>query len=455
MKSYTVTHMGTKPIVPLIFSLSAPVMLSLAVQALYNIIDSIYISHYSASGLAALSLAFPVQTLITAVASGTGVGTNILIAKALGASEEEKASSFVLHGFLLSLLNWAVFVIIGMLLLQPYFSIFSASSEVASMGMVYLKIVLIGSIAPFVENVAVKILQAAGNTISPMIFQSFAAIVNLVLDPLFIWGFGIIPQMGISGAAIATVFAQFISAALSVFTVFFRQNTLRISIVKFHISITFLREIFITGLPSVLGMALVSVYISGLNAILSSFSEEAVSSLGVYYKLQTFLLIPTYGLNQGITPVLSYNFGAIQYKRMWTTLWYSLIISTITLVAGSLIFLLFTQQIFMLFSASEGLLLTGIPALRIISTSFPFFSLTIFMPTLFQSTGYLRYNIMITILREVILLVPLAWLLSKFGLIYTWLTFPLSEIIAALLSCYYTYILYKGPLSIQQKGPKL
>ncbi len=205
------------------------------------------------------------------------------------------------NGFVLSLINWSFFVIIGILILEPYFSIFTANTEVASLGLKYLNIILLFSIAPFTENVAVRILQATGNTILPMIFQSTAALLNLILDPVFIWGFGVIPAMGISGAAIATVLSQFLSATLAVITVFFKQTVLTVS---FRIpSFDLIKEIFVTGLPSVLGMALVSAYISGLNAVLARFSEDAVSSLGIYYKLQTFLLIPTYGLNQGVTPL--------------------------------------------------------------------------------------------------------------------------------------------------------
>ena len=224
MKPISPSLMGTKPVIPLIFSLSSPIMLSLAVQSLYNIIDSVYISRYSSSGLTALSLAFPVQTLITAVASGTGVGTNILISNALGKNDHEKASRLILHGYVLSLINWILFVIIGLLFLKPYFSIFSTSQEVNKLGIQYLSIILIGSISPFLENVAIKILQATGNTVSPMFYQVCAAIINLVLDPILIWGIGIFPSMGISGAAVATIFAQFVSALLSVLTVFFRQK---------------------------------------------------------------------------------------------------------------------------------------------------------------------------------------------------------------------------------------
>lgn len=452
MKQVSSESMGTRPLLPLIITLSSPIMLSLLVQSLYNIIDSVYISRYNSNGLTALSLAFPVQTLITAAASGTGAGTNIIIAKALGANDKNNASSTAFNGFVLSLINWSFFVIIGILILKPYFSIFTANTEVASLGLKYLSIILLFSIAPFTENVAVRILQATGNTVLPMIFQSTAALLNLILDPIFIWGFGFIPAMGISGAAIATVLSQFLSATLAVITVFFKQTVLTVS---FRIpSFNLIKEIFITGLPSVLGMALVSAYISGLNAVLTRFSEDAVSSLGIYYKLQTFLLIPTYGLNQGVTPIMGFNYGAKKYRRMWNTLWYSLIISTATLIAGTLCFCLFTREILLFFHASDSLLHTGIPALRIISTSFPFFGLTILMPTLFQSTGYIRQNIIITLPREVVLLVPIAWAFSHLGLTYTWLTFPISESIAAFISCYYTYILFRGPLTYRGLSPE-
>ena len=414
---------------------------------MYNIIDSIYISHYCDEGLAALSLAFPVQNMIIAVASGAGVGVNILLSHAFGSKQRETISPLVLHSFLLATVSWLIFLAFSIFFLDPYFSLFNARDDVVRVGTEYLRIIITLSLFSFWDNVSVKILHALGNTTAPMIYQSLAAILNLILDPILIWGLGPIPSLGVAGAAIATVFAQFFSCTLSLLTVLASRSSLPLSVRQFRFSPHTFLSLIMTGLPSVLGMALVSVYISGLNTILARFSEAAVSALGIYYKMQTFLLIPTYGLNQGVTPVFSYNFGAKKLDRLWHALRYTLIVSTITLTVGTLLFLCFPSQILTIFNASDELFQVGVPALRLISTSFPFFSFTIFMPTLFQSTGHLYKSIAITVLREVVLLVPLAWIFSHFGLIYIWLTFPISEIIATILSVYYTAALYRGPLS--------
>ena len=429
--------MGTKPVIPLIFSLSSPIMLSLAVQSLYNIIDSIYISHYSSSGLTALSLAFPIQTLITAVASGTGVGTNILISNALGKNDREKASRLVLHGYVLSLINWILFVIIGILLLKPYFSIFSSAQEVNELGIQYLRIILIGSISPFLENVAIKVLQATGNTVSPMIYQVCAAIINLVLDPILIWGIGIFPSMGISGAAIATIFAQFVSALLSVLTVFFKQNILRITLNKFFFSLNYIKEIFITGLPSVLGMALVSAYISGLNGILAGFSQEAVSSLGVYYKLQTFLYLPANGIIQGIRPLVGYNYGAKEYRRVNKIYLTTLAIDSCIMVLGTIICLLIPGQLIGLFTENPQTIQAGSLALRIISGGFLVSTLSITACGALEGLGKGTPSLIISLLRYVVIIIPAAFLLGRvFGPAGVWNAFWIAEAVTGGISVF-------------------
>ena len=455
MKQISTDQMGSAPIPALIRTLSSPIMLSLFVQSMYNIVDSFYVSHYSDAGLAALSLAYPVQNLIVAVASGIGVGVNILLSNAFGSRRREGISNLICHSFLLAAAGWLVFLLFSLFLLEPYFSLFHARGGVVDAGVEYLRIIIALSLFSFFDNVCIKVLHALGNTVAPMIYQSTAAVLNVILDPILIWGLGPIPSFGVAGAAIATVFAQMVSAALSLHAVYAARASLCFTLREFRPCPHTLRRLILTGLPSVLGMALVSVYITRLNTILARFSEAAVSALGVYYKVQTFLLIPTYGLNQGVTPVISYNFGAGKLERVWRALRCTLTLSTATLGAGTLLFLLFARQILLFFNADAALLQVGIPALRIISTSFPFFSFTILMPTLFQSTGHPYQSIAITLLRELILLVPLAWLFSQFGLIYTWLTFPVSEIIAAVLSCYYTYALRRGPLSLTRgrSGP--
>ena len=435
-------------LIPLIFSLSLPVMVTLLVQAMYNFVDSIYVSRINEYAFTALSLAFPFQVLVTAVASGTGVGVNMLAARALGNKDSEKASSIAAHGFVLAGFNWVIFVIMGSLLIKPYFQIFSASYQVEQMGQQYLQIIILFSFGTFFENIGVRILQAAGDMRRPMLYEVAGAVVNIILDPIIIFGFGGFPGLGVTGAAIATVIGQCVSMILVVRSIFCnRGNETKVTFKNFHFSFKTAHSIYWVSLPTIIMQSMCTVYITGLNAVAIQFTEAAVSVIGIYYKLQTFLLIPTYGINQGITPLISYSYGANLYRRMWNTLWYSTGLSFATLSAGTLIFWLFTKQFLDIFAAASETIAIGIPALRIISTSFPFFVFTILNPTLFQSTGHICKNIAVTVVRQIICLIPLAILLSNFGLMYFWLTFPLSEIIATILSLIYTYQLYKGPLS--------
>ena len=436
------------PLIPLILSLSLPVMVTLLVQAMYNFVDSIYVSRINEYAFTALSLAFPIQVLVTAVASGTGVGVNVLIARALGNKNPEKASSIAAHGFVLAGLNWVVFVAMSFLLIGPYFQILSATGQVERMGRQYLRIIIIFSLGTFVGNIGVRILQAAGDMRRPMLYEVTGAMVNIALDPVMIFGLGGFPRLGVTGAAIATVVGQFVSMLLVVQSVFrSRSSNVKVTFRGFRFSFRTAQNIYWASLPTIIMQSMCTMYITGLNTVAIRFTEAAVSVIGVYYKLQTFLLIPTYGINQGITPLISYNYGAKNYRRMWNALWYSTVLSFISLSAGTLIFWLFTRQLLDIFAATSEAIAVGVPALRIISTSFPFFVFTILNPTLFQSTGYIRKNIAITIVRQIICLVPFAIILSRFGLTYFWLTFPLSEIIATVLALVYTYQLYKGPLS--------
>jgi putative MATE family efflux protein len=455
MSIHSPTRLERSPLVPLIFSLSLPVMVTLLVQAMYNFVDSIYVSRINEYAFTALSLAFPLQVLVTAVASGTGVGINVLVARALGNKDRDKASSIATHGFILAGINWVVFVVTGSLLIKPYFQILSASYQVEQMGRQYLQIVIFFSLGTFVENIGIRILQATGNMNKPMLYEVIGAVVNIILDPIMIFGLGSFPKLGVTGAAIATVIGQFVSMILVVWSIFRNDNNrLRISFRKFRLSFKTSQYIYWASIPTIIMQSMCTVYITGLNAVAIHFTEAAVSVIGVYYKLQTFLLIPTYGINQGITPLISYCYGANNYQRIWNTLWYSTALSLVSLCFGTLIFWMFTPQLLNIFSATDEAVSIGIPALRIISTSFPFFVFTILNPTLFQSTGHIGKNIAVTIVRQIICLVPLAILLSNFGLTYFWLTFPFSEIIATVLAFVYTHQLYKGSLSPHAEGTR-
>ena len=425
-------RLRNQPIPSLVFSMSVPIMFSLLIQALYNVVDSIYVASYSERGLTALSLAFPLQLILTAVANGTGTGTGLLISRSLGAGEPERAKRLLTHGILSAIVACFLTSAALLLLLNPYYHRFSYTPEVAQLGNEYGTIVIMLSGFLFLESVCTRAVQARGNTLLPMMYQSLGAVVNIVLDPVLIFGAGPIAPMGIRGAAIATVLGQAVSMLCALVSV-----TRHRQFQKCRICPAFMLSIYQAGLPTMLGSGLVSAYIIGLNGVLIRFSEYAVTSLGIYYKIQTFLLMPTYGLEQGILPVLSYNLGAKENTRVWKTFQFSLAVSSASLILGTIGTNVCLDWILDLFSAGPELRATAIPALHRISLAFPFFGVTILIPALLQASGRLRQCLSVVILRQVILLVPLAFLLSLLGLNYTWLTFPISEIVAAILCLFY------------------
>lgn len=418
----------TQPVPALVFCMSAPIMFSLLVQALYNIVDSICISSYSGHGLTAISLAFPIQLILTALGNGTGLGASILISRALGMGNIERAKQLAVNGITAALLNWTFAIAVLLPFLSSYFRYFSHTPQVVHMGVEYGWIVVSASIFLFLESVCTRMIQAHGNTVLPMVYQALGAILNIVIDPILIFGLGPAPSMGIRGAAIATVSGQAVALLCALITVWHR-----IDFGTPKPEWRLLASIYRAGLPAILTSSLVSVYITGLNAVLANFSEYAVSALGIYYKIQTFLLMPTYGLEQGTLPIFGFNLGAENYPRVWRTFRFSLVLSTVSMLVGTAIVNLFLPQILRLFSAGPELIATATPALRMISLAFPLFGITILIPTLLQAAGHLKQCLAVVFLRQVVLLVPIAKFLSRWGLVFTWLTFPISELVAAIV----------------------
>lgn len=418
----------TQQIPSLVLSMSAPIMFSLLIQALYNIVDSICVSSYSQYGLPALSLAFPLQLILTAVGNGTGMGAGILISRASGQKQFSSLPVLTANGLSGAVLDW-VLVCAGMLpFLSVYYQVFSSTPQVVLMGTQYCQIVIFGSCFQFIESVCTRITQAHGCTFIPMMYQGLGALINMILDPLLVFGLGPFPSLGIPGAAIATVLGQCCAMVCALFTMLAQKH-----LVPPGLHIRTLLSIYRAGLPTMLTSALVSAYITGLNGVLATFSEDAVTSLGIYYKIQTFLLIPSYGLEQGTLPVLSYNIGAGDRRRALGVLRFSLLLVTALLLVGTIGVNLLLPLILALFSAGPQLVLTATPALRIISLAFPLFGITILIPALLQAAGRTRECLFVVFLRQVFLLVPLAVLLSRFGLVAVWFTFPISELIAAIV----------------------
>ena len=401
-------------------------MLALLIQSIYNIVDSCFVAQYSLSGLTALFIIFPIQLLMTALGTGTGTGLNILISRMDGNGDTARQRDVVKSGLYLGIWNFLIFTCIGMLLIGSYYTISSNQAEVRAEGIQYAQIIFLGSFGLFMESNCTKLLQAKGNMVTPMLAQVAGAAINLVFDPIFIFGLFGAPELGVAGAAIATIMGQW-AAMLITLKAVFRTYDVR-GTFRFKDCI----QIYQSGFPSIIMQSLYTLYIVGLK----QFTEDAVTVLGIYYKLQTFFFIPLMGLQQVIVPVISFNYGAHDNKRVNDTLRYSILISCGVMALGTFIFMAFPKELISVFADSTSILDIGTPALRIISVSFLPASLAMMFTVYFQGIDKGKSSVFITVLRQIILLVPLAWLFHFAGLNYVWPTFPVTESIAMCCCCF-------------------
>lgn len=418
--------MGDMPIGKLLRRLSPPVMLALLIQSVYNIVDSYFVAQYSLSGLTALSLVFPIQLLATALATGAGTGLGILIARMDGSGNDAAQRDAIQSGLWLGVFNFILFAGVGLAVLQGYFALSSDQPAVRQQGIQYARVVLAGSLGLFVESHCTKLLQARGNTLVPMLAQVTGAAVNMVLDPILIFGRLGAPAMGVTGAALATVVGQWAAMAITLGAVCRSYD------LTGRVRLRLCAEIYRCGLAPIAMQSLNTFYIVGLNLILKQFTEDAVTVLGLYYKLQTFFFIPLMGLQQVIVPVVSFNHSAGAEDRVRETLRWAVGISEAVMAAATAVFLLAPQALLRIFSASPAILETGVPALRIICLSFLPAGVAMMLTVFFQGSGQSGQSIFITVLRQVVLLVPLAWVFHFAGLTWVWLTFPVTEVLSLL-----------------------
>lgn len=437
--------MGTAPILPLIFSMALPAMFSMLVQALYNIVDSYFVAQVSEKGLAAVSLAFPLQNLLISFAVGTAVGVTSLIARRLGQGLQEEADSAATHGVLLAFCTWVLFAIYGAFFSTPFFQLFESDPEIVQMGSSYISICCVFSFGIFVEVTLEKTLQATGNMIWPMIFQLIGAVTNIILDPIMIFGLLGFPAMGVAGAAIATVSGQILAMVVAILVITFREHDVHITFRHFRPQWKIIKDIYIVGAPSIVMQSIGTVMTMALNGILSSFSTAAYTVFGLYFKLQSFVFMPVFGLNQGLLPILGYNYGARNRKRLMHTFWSGCVIALVIMAAGMVIFLAFPQWLLSIFNASQELLEIGIPALRIICTCFLFAALGIVASTLFQAVGRGIYSLIVSLMRQLVVLVPAAWLLAQITHQVTavWWAFPIAECFSLAVSLVLFLRLYR------------
>lgn len=430
MSELTENKMGYMPIGKLLASMSAPAICSMLIQALYNIVDSIFVSWVSEDALSAVSYAFPVQMLVTAFAVGTGVGVNSLISRRLGAGRIEEAISVANHSIRLALLNWVVFAVFGIFFAGAYIRAYTDTPYILDGGTAYLRIVTTGCIFVMMAVMIEKLFQATGNMKIPMVCSAVGGISNIILDPIFIFGLLGVPKMGVMGAGVATVIGQFLGCTCSVIFLIKNNHLFLIRLGNFRFKKEILKDIYTVGLPGIIMQSIGSVMLFGLNAILVAYSETAVAVLGAYFKLQSFVFMPVFGLNQGTMPIMGFNFGARNKARVMQVFKYAFLSALIYMSLGCAVFQLVPAQLLGIFNASPEMLAIGVPALRLISICFPFASFGIMCNTLFQATGHGSLSLWSSLIRQLIGILPLAWILIRIeGLFLVWAAFPLAEVL--------------------------
>lgn len=427
-------RLGTEPILSLLFKLSVPSIISMFIQALYSVIDSIWVAKISKEAFASLQLVFPIQLILIAIAVGTGIGTSSLISRLLGQSKNDRASNVAEHVILLSILYGLVIGLLGMIFSKDLMHLFTNDSILIDYGTRYIRIILIGSMAMFIPMIANNILRGEGNSIVPMIAMLIGSVINIVLDPILIFGIGPFPELGIEGAAIATVISRLLSGIFILWILIFGNNSIKINMRKFKYDISIIRNVYAVGIPAMIMQFLASFMIMGLNKILGQYDTDAIAAMGVYFRLQTFVFMPVFGLNQGYMPIIGYNYGHNNPERMKKTIKLGFIVAFSFTTFGFLIFQLFSTQLVTIFNDSPNLVNIGTRALRVISLAFPLIGPAIIGSTTFQALGKGMPSLILSFSRQIILLLPLAFILAKVGGLDTiWYSFPISEVIAGVV----------------------
>lgn len=427
--------MGTMEIKKLIMTMSIPIMISMLVQALYNIVDSMFVAKVSQNALAAVSLCYPIQMIIAAVACGTAVGLNALLSRYLGQKKQHEANQVTLHGILLAVLNWLIFAVIGIFFSEMFLRLFTQDQEILNMGISYMRICTLFSFGVFMQITYERIMQATGNPIYNMVIQGIGALVNIILDPIFIFGMFGFPKLGVTGAAIATVIGQIAAMILGILITQIKIKEVQIHFRQFKFQWQMIKNIYRIAIPAILMQSIMSFMTIFMNMILVTFSEVAVSVFSIYFKLQQFVFMAVNGMINALIPIVSYNYGAKKKERITATISFTLKISCVIMIAGMLLFQFFPKELLYLFNAEEEMLSIGIPALRTISYSFVFAGISMILCAIFQALDHGMKSLVITLLRQMIILIPSAYVLAMtFGLNISWWAFPITEIICSCIS---------------------
>lgn len=432
--------MGTMPIGKLLFNMSLPMMISMLVQALYNIVDSIFVAKLSENALTAVSLAFPLQTLLIAVGTGTGVGMNALLSKSLGEKNFKKANATASNAAVLYFFSYLVFFILGFTIVRPFYAsqIGNADQEIMELGIEYLSTVMIFSFGLLAQVFFERLLTSTGRTIFSMTSQLTGAITNIILDPILIFGLLGAPKMGVTGAAVATVIGQCVAALVAGFCNHRYNHDVKLKFHGFRLDFHIIGTIYAVGIPTIIMQSIGSVMTYCMNRILIEFSSTATAVFGVYFKLQSFFFMPVFSLNNGITPIIAYNYGAGQRKRMLKTIKLSMLVAFCLTFIGFLCFEGIPQILLGMFNASDEMLTIGVPALRIIGIHYLIAWFCIVSGTVFQALGKAFFSMIVSIMRQLFVLIPAAYILAKLGGLHVvWWSFPIAEVISLMVSSFF------------------
>lgn len=440
--------MGVMPIDKLIVSMSLPIMISMLVQALYNIVDSIFVAQINENALTAVSMAFPIQNLMIAVGVGTAVGMNALLARSLGEKDFDKVNKIAENGIFLAFLSYLLFLVIGLFFSEMFFRSQTNIEKIITYGKQYMTVCCCLSLGIFIQIMFERMLQATGKTVYSMITQGVGAIVNIILDPILIFGLLGFPTMGITGAAVATVIGQMIAALIGLILNQTKNHEVQLKFHHFRLNGKIIRQIYGIGIPSIIMQAIGSLMTYAMNLILITFTPTATAVFGVYFKLQSFVFMPVFGLNSGVIPIMSYNYGANKRARVTKTLNHTIIYAVIILAAGFLLFQAAPVPLLRMFNASDHMIAIGVPALRIISFSFVPAAVSIVCSSAFQSLDRAVYSMFISIARQLVVLLPVAYLLAQVATVdLVWLSFPIAEIASLLLTLVFMKKLHRDVIS--------
>lgn len=436
--------MGYMPIPKLLFEMSLPIIISMLVQALYNIVDSAFVAQLNENALTAVSLTFPVQNLMISIAVGTGVGINALLSKNLGQKNFKDANLAAKNGIFLSICSFIVFAVLGTSLATYFFDLQTQDPQIREYGIQYMTIISLCSFGVFMQITMERLLQATGRSVYSMFTQGVGAIINIILDPILIFGLFGFPRLEVAGAAIATVFGQTVGMLLGLYLNVRKNPEINLNMRHYRPNLRIIKEIYEVGIPSIVMQAISSVMTFGLNKVLLMFTPTATAVFGVYFKLQSFVFMPVLGLTNGMIPIIAFNYGARNKKRIMSTIRLSIYTAVVIMLIGLLCLEVFPAQLLTIFNASPDMMAIGIPALRIISLSFIFAGFCIIIGSVFQALGNGMYSLIISIARQLVVILPVAYIFALlFGLSSVWWAIPIAEIVSVILSALLFKRIYK------------